>query len=395
MKLKKTQGYRLHSPLSYAFSMIESGGSYVQKYNSMEKEYTPDREVTPFLLKPQLMITDPDGALPDGDYTTKLVSVKWTVERYINGVRQETPSCTEDTASHTLDYAGIYSIDTETHSLTYKANTATSEVVNISFSAYYVDNRRTPQQTQHFGWSRSLTCITENPTNVEVSLDIPSKLNLSPFKNRGTFPITATVRNGSAEVDPANCTYTWRFFDEDTKSWLAVGDYEDELPWYAEGCSSSAMQVEQDFIGRIRIRCEVTLKDVEGTYLSPVSLLRRWYGQYDESLDITQGKYIYDDSTQAQAEVTVENRQGVIASPCLYFDISIYYPDASGTMRCVSNTTSATVEKSDFNEVQHAFGMAVRELTPYIPIADENGAVLCDSGGRPFFAQFPTVDIET
>jgi len=394
MRLKKTKGYRMHSPLSYAFSMLEAGGSYVQKYNSLNREYTPDREVTPYLLRPQLVITDPDGALPSGDYTTKLVSVKWTVERYIKQARQENPSCTENTASHLLDY-GDYTIDTEDHSLAYKVNTGMEEVVNITFSADYIDNRRTPQQVQHFEWSRSLTCMEETPVSIAVSTDIPSKLNLSPFKNRNPFYVHASVRNGKEEADEDRCSFSWEFFDAAAKEWHAINEHSDELPWYTEGCSAKNLLIDQDFIGKIRIRCAVRIADVEGTYHSPVSLLRRWYGQYDESLDILQGKYIYDDSAQAQAEAVIENRQGRIAEPCLYFDISIYYPDANGTMRCISNTTTATVMKADFNENSHEFGLAVRELSQFVPVEDENGSVLCDSEGNILFAQFPTVDIET
>lgn len=393
MKLKKTQGYRLHSPLSYAFTMLELGGSYVQKYNSLTGDYTPNRELTPYQLKPQLIISDPDGAIITGDYTTRLVSAKWTVQRYINQKLQEQATYTEDADNHRLDY-GDYYVDTEDYSLTYKANTAVGEVVILTFSADYVDARRTPQQTQHFEWSRSLSCITETPTNINVDIDVPSKYSLSPFKNRGEFNVNAKVTNGSATLDDSLCTFCWKFFDTETKEWAPIADNEEELPWYVSGADTSALRIDQDYIGRIRLMCDVTVKDIDGTYSSPATLLRRWYGQYDESLDIIQGKYIYDDTTQAQAEVVVENRQGAIANPCQYFDISIYYPNADGLMECISNTTTAIVDKSALNDSTHAFGMAVRELTEFQPIELEDGSVLCDADGVPLFAQFPTVEIE-
>ena len=63
MKIKKNGGHIVHAPLSFAFQMLELGGSYIQKYNTIKKEYVPDRTITPYMLKPRLSITDPDGVI--------------------------------------------------------------------------------------------------------------------------------------------------------------------------------------------------------------------------------------------------------------------------------------------------------------------------------------------
>jgi hypothetical protein len=393
MKLKKTTGYRLHNPLSYAFTMLEIGGSYVQKYNVVEKEYNPDREVTPFLLKPCLIVTDPDGAIPDGDYTTKLVSVKWKVDKYINHILQEPLTYTEDKSNHLLDY-GDYTVDTENNSLTYKANTAVGELIVIKFAADFVDNRRTPPQVQHFEWDKTLSCISEDPQSIDVRIDMPSKLNLSPFKERGQFAVTANVKNGGKDINTF-CNFSWEFFDSNKKKWISVKEELESLPWYVGGCDVEEIIIDQDYIGKLLLRCSVTLKNESGTYYSPVSLIRRWYGQYEEKLDIIQGKYIYDDTALAKSEVVIENRQGNINNPSRYFDISIFYPNNNGVMTCISNMTIATLTRTEFNEDNHEFGLAVRELSQFVPIEDENGAVLCDENGIVLFAQFPMVEIET
>lgn len=389
MKISKTQGYRVHQPLSTSFTVNELGGSDAQKYNSLTGEYNPDRRVTPLVFMPSLHLTDPDGQMPSGDYTTKLVSVKWTVMRYVDHKLQAPAEMTVDEEKKVYDY-GLYTIGMEDHELTYKANTATNEVVMISFSAQLVDSRRTPPQVLDFHWEKTMTCITENPANIRVELTRGTKVNLSPLKNLGQFTVGAKVINGPGYIDPKFVTFRWQQYGSD--GWADVCD---DDPWYVSGNTQQYITLDQDFIGKVRLRCMVQVKDMHGTYYSPVSLLRRWYGQYDEDLAIIVGKYIYDDTTQSEAEVTVTNRQGVIRDPCRYFDISIYYPDADGTMHCISNTTTAIVEKVDINNADHVFGYAVRELSEFIPLATEDGDIITDEDGNPIFAQFPEVEVET
>ncbi len=389
MDLKKQSGYILHSPLSFSFTMKELGGSYVQKYNTIEKEFSPDRTVTPYVLKPSLYVTDPDGIFPDGDYTGKLVSAKWTVDKYVNHVKTEALPGAPVSGKPEINY-GDYVINTENHALTYMANTGMDDIVIITFSADYIDTRRRERQVQHFEWSKTLSCVIENPQNVYVRVDSPSKVNLSPFKHRFRINIMATAYNGIKALPNELCSFTWQYLDN-SRVWR---DISADCPWHANGASTRGIGLLQDFIGRLTIRCKVTVKDMQGVFYSKSILLRRWYGQYEESLEFTTGKYISCQMKKAEVNVSVTNRQGVIADPCRYFDISIYYPDVYGTMRCISHNTTASVDKNEFIEDSHSFGYAVRELTEYFPLMDQNGGELCDAEGNLIYIQAPTVNIE-
>lgn len=82
--MKVTGGRLLHPSLSFAFSMLELGGSKQQKYNMVLGTFVPDRTLTPYQLKPKLIVKDPEGNIPTGDYASAMKNVVWTL-RLIDG----------------------------------------------------------------------------------------------------------------------------------------------------------------------------------------------------------------------------------------------------------------------------------------------------------------------
>lgn len=394
MELKKKEGHKLYNPLSYAFSMVPTGGSPSQTYNTIKQVYNPNRSITPFMEKPKLTVNDPDGVFSSGDYTTKLVNVKWTVKKFVNHVQQASPTGVVSNDKKITDY-GDYYINNEDYSLIYKANIPIGTIVMLSFHGEFLDTRRSPNEVQMFDWSDSLTTEMEDPQNVTVTFDnCESKMSLSPFKNRGKFPIHAVVHNGPSCLSTDICSFTWQYAYPSDTDWKSVVADTGELPWYVSGADSETIIIDQDYLNKVRIRCAVAVKDLVGTHYSPVSLLRRWYGQYDEQFDFLSGKNVTVDTLRTMVKISVSNRQGIIGDVCQFFDVSIYYPDKYGILRCISHTTTATVEKADIQENDHNFGYAVRELSAMKAMALDNGKVLCDQAGRVLFAQFPTVTID-
>lgn len=393
MKIQKKQGYVLYTPLTASFQMLEIGGSRKQRVNSLTQEFVPDRYVTPFQLKPQLSIQDPDNVISSGDKSTDLVNVKWTVERYNSGTLQDSATPTTSDDGSTLDY-GDYTISTLDHSLIYKANLETTEIVKISFSADFIDTRRA--ETLHYDWSIELTSIDETPTNISVEiLDVPSKYNLSPFKDRGTFEVACKVRNGSDYLEESQISaIEWQRYDDDDSSWVAIGK-DDTLGLESDPDTMSVLTVKQSYIQKERIRAVASVTTEVGTlkHYSPVKLLRRYYGMYEEDLDILAGKYINEQTTRADVELKVENRQGIISSPEKYFDLGIYYPWDSGKFRLVSHTSTATLTREQLNTERHTFGITVREKSAFLPLAMPDGTLLAHDDSL-LCAQVPLVSVE-
>ena len=389
MKLNKQSGYIVYSPLSYAFSMVELGGSTVQKFNSVENTFSPNRRLTPYKLQPKLMVTDPDHIIVDGDYTTKLVSVKWKVDHYVNNVLHPAkPGVPGSSADHKqiINY-GDYFVEVESHALTYVDNVSPGEIVKITFSADYIDSRRKDKQVQHFEWNTTLSCVVENPVNLKAKLSTPSKLSLSPFKMYANLAVKVLVYNGSKAVTRADA-FQWQYLVN--SGWRNVTN---DLPWVKGGLNTDTLILDQDYIGRVRLRCRVDMPGYEPVY-SDVTLLRRWYGQYEENFEFLSGRYITRNTRKADVQLSVTNRQGTIVNPCRFFDLAIFYPNAYGEMRCVSNTDKATVDKNEFFDGEHCFGYAVRELSEFVPITDSEGNEMTDTDGNVMYVQLPTVNIE-
>ena len=110
MKLRKNSGRVVYSPLSYIFQVLEIGGSPMQKYDATTSSFIPNREATPFIMQPSLIISDPDGIVSTADYVTQMNSVAWTLT-----INDGTGTVTLPATSNGKT---LYEIDAVTHRLT-------------------------------------------------------------------------------------------------------------------------------------------------------------------------------------------------------------------------------------------------------------------------------------
>jgi hypothetical protein len=355
------------------FQMLELGGSYIQKLNTISGEYIPDRSLTPYLLKPKLVITDPDGVFPTGDYTSYLVNVTWTVTSYMNG------------SGIKLSAGPDYTIDNSTKSLSLNRNVAVNEILRVEFSADFLDKTRS--RTSHFTWSKDLTTQSETEYNLSLEVDRPSKLNLSPFKYQGSIPITATLKNGDEELAPTLCTYLWQKYDEDTSTWVNIDG--NEL-WYVSGKNSKTLIVQQEYIQHVIVKVMACPKDNSVLIKSKSILLRRWYGNYLPDVYFSLGKYLDKDTKDIVIDFTVTNRQGIISNPEKYFDNELFYrKNKKSNFESIAYGSRARFPR-DSTADDHQCGCLTRELSAFMPIELPDGTVLSDSDDKIIVAQFPT-----
>jgi hypothetical protein len=376
MRLKSTGGKVVHAPLSFAFNMLELGGSYIQKYNTVFGTYEPNRSVAPYMLKPQLVISDPENNIPSGDYASFLTNVLWTLTIYKNGIGSKLTKGTD------------YTVDT-TNALTFSKNVSTDEIVTVDFGADYLNKTR--GEVSHFTWSRSISTMAETEMNINITVKASSKINFSPFKKFGQFPIEAVLKNGDTELDTSQCTFHWQVFDDTTKKWI---DIQDEELWYVSGKDTSTLVVDQDYLQHEIIRVTafpVADKDKQD---SEALLLRRRYGQWEDTPQFAYAKFIMKDMQQALAKVKVTNRQGDIQDPTLYFDIEILYRESpSASWKSIAYGTEAFIQRDQMT-TNHEVGDICREKTAYLPIELQDGSILVDETGLPLVAQFPISERE-
>ena len=208
MKMKITGGRVLHPTLSFAFSMLELGGSNIQKYNTLLGTYVPDRTLTPYQVKPKLVVSDPEGNIPTGDYASSMKNVVWTL-RLVDG--KNVIPLTKGTSPTTGDYY----VDT-VHALTIRKNVSQTQMISVDFYGEYYNPVR--NETSKFNWHKTLNTADETETNINLELRFPSKMNFSPFKNYGKFPIEAVLMNGGVPLDSTHAGYKWQTFEAGTKT---------------------------------------------------------------------------------------------------------------------------------------------------------------------------------
>lgn len=375
MKLKSTGGRVVHAPLSFSFQMLELGGSYIQKYNTVLLQYVPNRTLTPYRMQPQLIIADPDNNIPTGEYTSYLTNVLWTVKLYKN----KTVTTLAEKINYTVD---------SMHALTFRKNVATDEIIHIEFSADYVDENR--GDVAHFTWSRDLTTLAESEMNINLTVLAPSKVNFSPFKTYGEFPIEAVLKNGDQKVSLA--VYKWQVFNYTTKQWRDISDAEDI--WYVSGRDKNTLIVDTDFVQKELVRVVAYPKASTASQESVALLLRRFYGQWEDTPEFAYAKFVQNDTKQAMVQVKVTNRQGDIAKPMKYFDIEMFYrASKNDSWRSLGNGTEAVITRGNMTK-DHEVGDICRELSAYQPIELPDGTLLADETGALLCGRFPTSDRE-
>lgn len=375
MQIRQNQGRVVHAALSFIFQMVETGGSLLQKYDATSASFIPNRQLTPFVLRPQLIISDPDGTLATADYATRMRNVSWTVSLTSGGRMQIlTPSNT------------TYTVDSTTKTLTLKRNVQPQEVLHLKFTGQYLDERR--GEVHQFQWERD--CSTEAQTDMNVTLDTGrwrGLVRLVPMRHWGQFGIPMQLKNGPDEIADTSAAYQWQWWDATARQWNE--DFS-EQPWLVRGEQTKEIVVDQDFIQNVVLRCKATAFGNQNTTQYFVTRLKRWYGQFDYDVEFLQGKYVFHDTSMVVLNAWVANGKGIIANPCKYFDMELFFAVGSNDFESVGYGEEAIIRRNDLQQGQPRAGILLRELSAFMALADDDGKVLCDDDGRPIFAQFPT-----
>ena len=384
MKIKGNSGRVVYAPLNYIFQMIPLGGSLIQKYDTLSDTFIPSRNLTPLVLKPQLLISDPDNVISTGDYTSDLVNVNWQIK--------DSDGDVVTSGSSVGPYHHIYRwrVDSSTKAITIYIDANPGDVHTVTFSADYLDTRR--NEPAHFEWEGKL--VTMEQTYHNVTLDTGrwrSKMLLSPFKSWGQFAIPVQLKNGDADIADSDCSYQWEWYDSENEEW--EDDFTDE-PWYVSGAQTKQITVDQEYIQDVLLRVKATAYGDARTLQQFVTRLRRWYGQWEEDVEFQTGKYIFKDTNMVVLEGKVTNRRTDIANPLRYFDMELFFAVGNNGFESVGYGEEAIIKRSDLQEGEPKAGILVRELSAYRAIANDDDTVWADDEGNPIFAQFPTSERE-
>lgn len=380
MRLKSEGARIVHAPLSFAFSVVELGGSNIQKYDTIQGTYNPNRAVTPYMMQPQLYVTDPDELLVSGDYVKDMRNVTWTLQLYRNNKLADPPVAGTD-----------YEYDDTAKSLTIKRNIAVNEMMSVDFYGTFTNPNS--GGVSAFSWHKDLTTQAETSMNISLELRFPSKLNLSPFKNygeKGQLPIEAILRNGPLELTDEQAAFKWQVFDGSI--WTDIT--EDDCPWYISGKDSGRIIVDTQYIQKEQLK--VTgwpVADASQT-ASAATMLRRWYGQWEDVLEYSYSAYILKTTKSAKVMLKIVRRSGNVMQPQQYYDMEMFFrPDASSEWESRGNVTEFVMTKDELTGKQQA-GEIAREISAFMPVTLPDGSALADASGNVLCGQFPTSEKE-
>lgn len=378
MRLKKAVGHVVYTPLTYHFSVLEKGGSATQQFDSVLGEFEPDRTLAPFVLQPNLIINDPDGVLQSGDVTSFLVNGVWSVT-------------VVDSEIHVRDVApssSTYAVDSVNgYKLTVFMNCGISERIVLKFRADYYDQRR--DETQQFTWDKELYCEVQDRNLFNLTVDTGNKTLLSPMRDRGIITINARLMNGEADVTNV-ATFRWLWWTG--AEYIDLNEIDDDTQevdyypvWFVD-YDQGKLRVRQSAVGDCIIRCEADY----GTHTeAKVFRMKRWYGQWEERLDLVSGQFILAGQTLAIADVSVSTRKDVLTDPTKFFDVGIYYSADGVKWDRVCDTEHYEMRSSELTAQDQRFGCLVRELTADIPLVMPDGSPIVAPDGTILTVNVP------
>ncbi len=378
MRIRQNKGRRVHSALSMVFQVLPLGGSLLQKYDAPSHSFIPNRELTPLILQPQLMVSDPDGTIPTGDYASQLNNASWVLTLREGNNDSLLPATNGDDVNYTIDAA--------TKRLTVYYNVGISAVLHVKFSGDYLDTRRS--ETHHVEWERDMS--TEAQTDLNVTLETgrwKHNVRLMPWKKWGQFGIPVQLKNGPDDIADNNAVYQWQWWDEQTQTFSE--DFTD-CPWLVSGEQTKQIVVDQNYIQKVVLRCKAYAYGNQHTMQYFTTRLRRWYGQFDYEVDFLRGKYVTNGTNTIVLNAWVANAKGNISNPLKYFDMELFFAAGNEDFRSVGYGEEAIIVRNDLKTGEPKCGILLRELSAFMPLADDDGNILCLDNGTPLFAQFPT-----
>ena len=330
------------------------------------------------MLKPQLIISDPDGTIATSDYVAQMVNVTWTLTLVSGGICSVLPAASE--SEHN------YTVDAVTKRLTLYRNTQPQEVVKIAFHGEYIDPRR--NEVFKFDWEKD--CVTETQTDLNITLDAGKwrgKVRLVPMRHWGQFGIPVQLRNGPDDIPDERASYQWQWWNTETR---AFSEDFSEQPWLVSGEQTKEIIVDQDYIQDVTLRVKAVAYGNANTAKYFVTRLKRWYGQFDYDIEFLRGKYIFHDTTTVVLNAWVANAKGIISNPCRFFDMELFFASGNGEFESVGYGEEAVINKGGLQSGQPQAGILCRELSAYRALCDDSGKPVTMDNGTVIFIQIPT-----
>ena len=247
--------------LSERFSIICTG-SKEQWYYADSATYTPDRSVTPLILRPSIVVFDPDT---ETRYTASFYSVRWYIMAWYQNAYQEAE------ITNTVDSTEASYVIEDDGSLIVKENVSTEHSVTLRCEAVYIDPRDSSirnkvEDTVTLASNRDATAVFPK-IDILTEKTVPYNF-LSDVSSEKTF--TAEVTKGG-EVITEDVYVEWYLMDEENNTETLA----EEFPCYVSGQGTDTLTLDAMFGDNITVVARV--RDTEQSGLHPCKAYRTMY----------------------------------------------------------------------------------------------------------------------
>lgn len=226
------------SPLTLSPGIaVEGNVPDTQQYDIAANTYDPDYTSTYLVLVPSMLVSDPDGVLPEGNGT--LTNMAWTlIEKGTEtAVTASTPG---------------FAVATD-GKLTVKRNCDGDNPMTLRFEADYLDTRT--GAVHHMAVTRQVMCesVSQRPV---LSLDTSGILAYDPVRDgEKVRKVKARLTIGGRDVPAANRQFVWQKRDSDGV-WADISATDPMDYDVAVSADGTELTVRLWLIGeRIDIRC--------------------------------------------------------------------------------------------------------------------------------------------
>lgn len=343
--MKTASVHILYTPLSISLFMDEVGGGLSQRKDGLTGSFDPDRSLFPVMLRPRLIVQDPDFIVAPGDHTSDLIDCRWYIGSDSNGER-----ITSATSGFTLGEYGT---------LTVRRNVEPSTPLNLFFTCAFIDPRT--NRSYRKSYLVTMTSVLGYELALSVDIDAARKMAINPFLTNMERTITASFRNGDKVIPDEKAAYRWDVLDNG--AWRSITD--DDL-FYVSGQGTKSLKIDRAYIDKESIRVVAWHINYPDKTVEAHTRIYRWYGQWDEREVLTRGKYVRHDTRDIEVCCVVDTPKGEVISPQSYFDIThIFTTNEKGAPQTVVGYGEKVVVPSSIvgkdPNVTPLFGCEVKE----------------------------------
>lgn len=375
--------YVQYDPLNVTKSLREVGGTVKQVYYADSHTYVPNRELTPLVLQPVIVITDPNNILSGGDKAGQLASSAW----YAGGISE----ANRITALQLPENTGEPYVLGSNASLVVRKNVSRETPVTLFFKGEFYDSRRGSNVSVSMSILLSTTSNSESMPSPTLVLSKPAGWTYNPLKGTGNQTVSAQLYQSGSAIADSHARYWWYVIENNRER--LIGSSNTDF-FYVSGQDTKTLSLNPEYMKNVMIRCKAQYYgDTKPTapgitaVTAETSFVRKYPASLHGKVNVRTGEIIAPHTDRIKLEGKINIYGGEIVNPEKYFfirwhrntmtpgsqDTEIGHGAALTIGRSVAGIDSSQVPRVSFTAEEH---------NEYQAFTDKSGNLLTDKNNN-------------